>query len=329
MGNKILVDGNSIGYAAHNARELKQNGRPVQAIFFTLKMIKAVVELYGNHCDELIVLWDTPAKWRYAIHPEYKGKRDDDPVKRASRKAYKEQVPLIRKALSLLGVKQMIARDEEADDLAAALVHNREPGEVIVLVSGDMDWAQLVTDGVIWYDPREEGKTITYLDFEAKTGFATPVLFSQAKAVLGDSSDNIKGIDGIGEKCLPLLFKYYRSIPGFFEGANIHAKLCQPSFEKGELPEELSRWRTKLNEFAFGNGLQVFKRNMQLMNLLSKRHRSTEILDKTVSVVTPYDEEAFTDFCAEFAFMSITRKIPEWRAAFEKFAAAEAAVPSI
>lgn len=325
MGNKILVDGNSIGYAAHNARELKQNGRQVQAIFFTLKMIKSVINNFGHQYDELIVLWDTPAKWRYAIHPEYKGKRDDDPVKRASRQAYKEQVPLIRKALSLLGIKQMVSPDEEADDLAAAIVHNRQPDEKILLVSGDMDWAQLVAPGVVWHDPREDGKTIMLSTFVEKTGYANPVLLSQAKAVLGDTSDNIKGIDGVGEKCLALLFKYYRSIPGFFEGANTHAKLCQPMFLKDELPEELSRWRKKLNEFAFGGGFEVFKRNMQLMNLLSKRHRSTEILDKAVSVVTPYDEEAFTDFCAGFAFMSITRNINEWRQAFEPFAAVEAA----
>lgn len=328
MGNKILIDGNSLGYAAHNARELKQNGRQVQAIFFTLKMIKSVVNQFGHHFDELIVLWDTPAKWRYAIYPEYKGKRDDDPVKRASRQAYKEQVPLIRKALSLLGVEQRIARDEEADDLAGALVHNRAPGEKILLVSGDMDWAQLIGPDVSWYDPREDGKTITAFDFDTKTGFANTVLFAQAKAVLGDSSDNIKGVDGVGEKCLALLFKHYGSIPKFIEGARTHAALCQPEFLKDELPEELSRWRKKLNDFAFGNGLEVFKRNMLLMNLLSKRHRSTEILDKTVRVATPFDEDAFTDFCAEFAFLSITRNINEWREAFQPFAAVEAAVPA-
>jgi len=319
MANKIIIDGNSIGYAAHNVRELKQNGRQVQAIFFTLKMIKSAIEKFGSSYDELVVLWDTPAKWRYEIHPEYKGKRDDDPAKRASREAYREQTPIIRKALSLLGVVQQVSPGDEADDLAAALVHNRKPGEKILLVSGDLDWAQLVNADVTWYDPRERGKLIDASNFQEKTGFRNGILFSQAKAVLGDSSDNIKGVDGIGEKCLPLIFQYYRSIPGFIEGAKTHASLCQPEFLKGELPEELGRWRKKLSEFAFGPGIDVFKRNMQLMNLHSKRHRSTEILDKSVITQTPFDEEGFVDLCASMAFLSITSRIGEWRDCFDPF----------
>lgn len=321
MTNTIIIDGNSIGYAAHNARVLNHNGRQVQAIFFSLKMIKRVIDTFGSQYDRLIVVWDTHAAWRYAIYPEYKGKRDNNPEKRASRQAYKEQVPLIRKALSLLGVEQAVSKGEEADDLGAAMVHNRKPGEKILLVSGDVDWAQLVAPGVVWYDPREDGKTISIQTFEEMTGFANPVLFSQAKAVLGDTSDNVKGVDGVGDKCLGLLFKYYGSVPKFIEGANVHARLCQPEFLKGELPEDLGRFRKKLNEFAFGEGLEVFKRNMKLMNLLSKRHRSTEILDKMVVVNTPYQEEAFEDFCLENAFMSIVNRIGDWRGSFEKYAA--------
>lgn len=316
MGNLILVDGNSIGYAANSVRELKQNGRQVQAIFFSLKMIKSAVAEFGDQFDELKVLWDTPAKWRYDIFPEYKGKRDDSPEKRASRAAYKEQVPLIRKALSLLGIEQIIAKNEEADDLAAAIVHNREPGQKILLVSGDRDWLQLVGPDVSWYDPREEGRLVTAHDFQSKTGFANPVLFSQAKAVLGDSSDNINGVDGIGEKTIQLIFEHWGSVPKFIAAAQAHGK----PFEKEDLAPELSRPRKKLNDFAFGPGLDVFKRNMQLMNLLSKRHRSTEILDKSVSAKSALDIDAFVDFCHEFAFLSITKKADDWRQAFEKFA---------
>lgn len=316
MGNLILVDGNSIGYAAHNARELKQNGRQVQAIFFSLKMIKSAVAKFGDEFDELSILWDTPAKWRYEIFPEYKGKRDDSPEKRQSRKAYKEQVPLIRKALSLLGIEQIISKNEEADDLGAAIVHNRKPGQKILLVSGDRDWLQLVGPDVSWYDPREEGRLITADDFQSKTGFANPVLFSQAKAVLGDSSDNINGVDGIGEKTIQLIFEHWGSVPKFIAAAQAHGK----PFEKDDLAPELARPRKKLNDFAFGPGLDVFKRNMQLMNLLSKRHRSTEILDKSVSARSALDIDAFVDFCHEFAFLSITKKADDWRQAFEKFA---------
>ena len=320
MNTKIIVDGNSIGYAAHSVRELTVNGKQVQAIFFTLKMLKAVLDKFGEQANELVVLWDSRAEWRYEIFPEYKGKRDDSPEKVKSRKAYKEQTPIIRQMLSMLGVAQSMAKGEEADDLGAALVHNRKPGDRIILVSGDKDWLQLVCPEVMWYDPREEGRTVIAQTFAEKTGFSNPVLFSQAKAILGDTSDNINGVDGIGEKCLDLLFKLYGSIPKFIQSAAAHSETARREFEKGDLPEELSRWRKKLNSFAYGEGLEIFKRNMQLMNLLSKRHRSTEIIEKVVMSQSPMDMDGFIDKCHELSFASIARKPEEWKQAFEKFA---------
>lgn len=320
MSTKIVIDGNSIGYAAHSVRELTVHGKQVQAIFFTLKMIKAVIDRFGQDASELIVLWDSRAKWRYEIFPEYKGKRDDSPEKVKSRAAYKEQTPVIRKMLSMLGVAQWMAQGEEADDLGAAIVHNREPGQKIVLVSGDKDWLQLVCPDVIWFDPREEGRLITAMSFEEKTGYANPVLFSQAKAVLGDSSDNINGVEGVGEKCLALLFQLYGSIPKFIQWSGAHASHASGEFDKGDLPEELSRWRKKLSNFAYGDGLEVFKRNMQLMNLLSKRHRSTEIIEKIVKSHSPMDMDGFIDKCHELSFASIVKNEAAWKQAFEKFA---------
>jgi len=323
MANTILIDGNSIGYAAHSARELTANGRQVQAIFFSLKMIKSMIDRMGSNYDRLIVLWDTKAKWRFDIHPEYKGKRDNDPVKKASRQAYKEQVPEIRKALSLLGVEQVFAKNEEADDLAGAMVLNRKPGDKILLVSGDKDWVQLVCEDVDWYDPREDGNLITAATFQEKTSFANPVLFSQAKAILGDSSDNISGVDGIGEKCLALLIGTFGSIPKFIQAAQEHKAKTGREFEKEDLPGDFSRFRKKLNAFAFGDGLEVFKRNMQLMNLLSKRHRGTEILSKTVSLKTSFDKAGFEEFCHERAFMSIAKHVAQWELTFNPFVSAK------
>lgn len=184
----ILIDTNSIGYAAHSARELKHHTGQVQAIFFGLKMIKRAVEEFATPGHTQVqALWDSRAQWRYDIHPEYKGKRDDDPVKRASRAEYKRQVPILRKALSMIGVTQVISKNEEADDLGGALVHNN-PDLNILLISGDRDWLQLVGIRCDWYDPREEGKFVNLASFEQFTGFKNPVHFSQAKAILGDSS---------------------------------------------------------------------------------------------------------------------------------------------
>lgn len=307
----ILIDANSIGYAAHSARVLKHTSGEVQAIFFGLKMIKRALDEYSTPGHTQVqVLWDSRAKWRYALHPEYKGKRDDDPVKKASRKEYKRQVPFLRKALSMLGVDQRISENEEADDLAAAIVHNN-PGKKILLVSGDQDWLALVNIHVDWYDPREDGKHVNQSCFVAATGFANVVQFTQAKAILGDSSDNIKGPAGLGDKAFAAIIQHWGGIPGLMKWVATLPS-GKKEFDKGELPAEFNRHRMPMSVFCFGEGLDIFKRNMKLMNLLGPRHRGTEIIDKQVILKTALDEAAFTDFCHEFAFMSITKTMQQW-----------------
>lgn len=315
--DRILIDANSIGYAAHNARELNHRTGQVQAVFFSLKMIKKAIETFGTPGTTLSsALWDSKAKWRYALWPEYKGKRDNTPEKAVSRREYKRQVPLIRKAFSLIGLQQMFADGDEADDLAAAIVHNRKPGEKILLVSGDHDWLQLVNEDVDWYDPRVDGLFVDTSNFEEVTGYANTVLFSQSKALEGDGSDNIPGVAGIGEKAIPLMFKEWGGVAKLFSHADSLIAAGAIEFDKVHLPAELSFWRKKLSEFCFGDGRAVFKRNMQLMNLLSKRHRGTEILDNQVVLKSKWDEDAFIDFCHEYAFITIVTGMKQWRNTF-------------
>lgn len=310
----ILIDSNSIGYAAHSGRELKHHTGQIQAVFFGLKMIKKAVETFSTpHHTKVQALWDSPAKWRYDIHPEYKGKRDDDPVKAASRLEYKRQVPIIRKAFSLIGLEQVIVPGEEADDCGAAIVANN-PDLNILLISGDHDWLQLVGIRCDWYDPREDGKFVNLASFEAFTGFKNVVQFAQAKAILGDSSDNIKGVPGLGEKATPLLFQHWGGVPGLLKYAATFPG--QTEFTKEQIPEDMSRYRKPLSALAYGDSLAIFKRNMKLMNLLAPRYRGTEIIDKQAFVKSRFDTAAFTDFCHEYAFMSITSAMPSWQKTF-------------
>lgn len=316
----ILIDGNSLGYAAHNARELKHRTGQIQAVFFGMKMMKTAIERFGTPGrTRTQCLWDSKAKWRYDIFPDYKGKRDNTPEKAVSRREYKRQVPILRQGLSYLGLEQTFANGDEADDLASAIVHNRSPNQKILLVSGDQDWLQLVSEDVDWFDPRRsdpfpDGRFVDWAGFEAATGCKTVAEFAQAKALIGDSSDNIAGVEGIGEKAVPLIFKNFGSIAKLWAWADA---LPVPEITKTDVPAELSRWRTKLNDFCFGAGREVFKRNMQLMNLLSKRHRSGDILKNQVTLKKPFDENGFIEFCHEYAFMTIITDIKNWRKTFE------------
>lgn len=313
----ILFDMNSLGHAAHNARELKHRSGQVQAIFFGLKMTKKAVEEFATPgYTQTLALWDSRAKWRYALYPEYKGKRENTPEKAASRKEYKRQIPMLRKALAMIGVEQRFAQEEEADDLGAALVHNN-PGKKILLVTGDQDWLQLVGNDVDWYDPREEGRFVDCHTFASFTGVDTVVQFIQAKALEGDSSDNIPGVPGIGEKAIGLIMQNWGGIPGLMKWVQSSTPFpVNNEFNKGDLPDELSRWRKPMSGLCYGDGMEIFKRNMKLMNLMSPRHRSDEIIKKQVSLPAKFDKDAFIDFCHEYAFMTIITNMNQWQKTF-------------
>lgn len=315
----ILIDMNSIGHAAHNARELnhKTYGQ-VQSIFFGLKMVKKAVEQFSTPGHtEVRALWDHKAQWRYDMYPEYKGKRENTLEKAASRKEYKRQVPVLRNALNIIGIDQHFAKGEEADDLGGALVHNN-PGLKILLVTGDQDWLQLVNENVDWYDPREEGKFVSASDFRLFTNCANIAQFIQRKALEGDTSDNIKGVDGIGEKAIDLIFANWGGIPQLMKWVQTGTAFPGPDglFHKGELPDELSRWRKPMSNLCYGAGMDVFKRNMKLMSLVGPRHRSTEILDKQVILPGTFDKDKFIDLCHEYSFMSIITNMNSWQKTF-------------
>lgn len=319
----ILIDGNSVGYAAHNARELKHRTGQIQAVFFGLKMMKSAIDKFGTPGrTRAQCLWDSKAQWRYDLFPDYKGKRDNTPEKAVSRREYKRQVPILRQALSYVGLEQTFSSGDEADDLGSAIVHNRSPNQKILLISGDQDWLQLVSEDVDWFcpmrtDPFPEGRFVDLAGFEAATGFKTVVEFVQSKAMLGDNSDNIPGVEGIGEKAIPLILNHWGSVPKLFAFADSLIAAGATEFDKSHLPPELTRWRSKMTKFCFGDGREVFKKNMRLMNLLSKRHRSNEILKNQVTLKKPFDENSFIDLCHEYAFLTITSNMNSWRATFE------------
>lgn len=314
----ILIDANSVFYAAHNAQVLnnKSVGHQVQAIFFGLKMIKRAIDTFAKKGHtQVLVLWDSKAQWRFDLLPEYKGKREDTPEKVESRKQYKLQAPLARKALALLGLEQRFAEGEEADDLGAALSQSADLEGEILLVTGDGDWLQLVRPGVSWYDPREEGRWCSQLNFTEFTGYANANQFIQAKAMNGDSSDNISGVAGVGDKAIAHIFNYWGNVSKLFDWAKAHES--KGEFVKGDLPDELSRHRKAMSLFCFGEGKRVFQRNLKLMNLRSPRHRDGEILSKQVILKTKFDEAGFTDFCHELAFMNMTKNMKSWINTFE------------
>ena len=299
MAQKILlIDGNAIGYAAQQATKLNAGGMETQAAFGITKTIREL--RIENRSFVPMVLWDGRAEWRFKLHPEYKSNRRDTPEKVAMKAAYAKQKPHIERLLSTLGVRQMTAYDREADDLAGYFVRklSADPANEIGLITGDGDWDQLVRRNVWRKDPRSDAKFITAANFYSKTGCKTPFAYLETKILMGDTSDCISGVGGIGEKGAPEFIAEFGSVRNFWR-----------MVDSGEFKPKLK----KHIGLASPEGRAIYKRNFQMMQLLQ-----VEPPPKAVTKIDTgkFDKEAFANACEELAFGSILRNLDEFTKPF-------------
>lgn len=299
MSGNLIVDGNSIGHANHNATKLTVGEMETQAIFGVVKSVHALAK---NHPGwNMAVLWDGKAQWRKEICPEYKENRKATDEKQAAHKeSYKKQSPFVRKALQLMGVRQMLVTSAEADDMAGLMTKKlAKAGQRVKLITGDKDWLQMVQSGVVWFDPIRD-RECNMSNFFEFTGYRTPEQFLDGKALMGDSSDNISGVGGIGEKGAPEFIAEFGSVAEFYR-----------QVESGIfVPKKKAHIR-----LASPEGRAVFERNRKVMNLLDVPTPPKE----DVSVIAPtYNRDAFRALCEKLAFHSILREFDAFLEPFEQ-----------
>lgn len=299
MTKTVLIDGNSLGYAAHHGTKLTSGDMQTQAVFGFVRAIADIRREYFDHA--LVVLWDGRAQWRLDLHPEYKSNRKSDPKKVAERDAYAEQRPFIAQAMQQLGICQMTASTHEADDLAGLLVARwmAQPGNEIVLMSGDADWIQLLRPDVTWRDRRDDSKVIRLSNLMDKTGYATPFGFLQGKCLHGDNSDCISGVGGIGEKGAPEFIAEFGSVRNFWQR-------CDSGDFKPTKKSHIN--------LCSANGRMLFGRNMRLMQLLKVAPPAKEAINHNVG---KYNEEGFREICQDLAFGSILKNFDNFTKPFK------------
>jgi DNA polymerase-1 len=291
----MLVDGNALGYASQSANRLTHEGVEVQGLFGFLQTLRALRKSNPSHIP--IVLWDGERNWRRQFYPEYKAQRRADPKMAAMREAYHFILPSIRQAVGALGIRQISDRASEADDLAYFYVERmtRTTGSEILLVTGDRDWQQLIGPQVRWYDPRAEGRECDAETFPAVTGFATTRQFIQAKALMGDTSDNVPGVGGIGPKTAVDLLLTFGSVE------NVLGLIDKPDVLKAQ--------HKRVREFVTDEkgGHEVYRRNLDLMDL--SRAPRPEHLNVQI---TEQNRDEFLALCRQFNFGSILREFSFW-----------------
>lgn len=297
----LLVDGNAIMYAAqHHSQKLRSGDIETTAVFGFLRTLRRVMRQYPGHAP--IILWDARKNWRYDIYPDYKGNRKVAPGMKEVRQAVKSQRPLLELAMRALGFYQATAEGFEADDIAGYYSRKLIKGDDsnVVLVTGDRDWQQLINESVSWFDPRTDS-LVNFVNFEAETGYNCVENFLAAKALIGDTSDNIKGVNMIGEKACYGIFEHFESIDDLFER--------WVDFDpKGT---SLSRARKAITTFVQLSDVKghIFERNMLLMNLIQCPYDISEAIELNGQ---PLNTKAFTRICERLAFFSILKDLDAW-----------------
>ena len=217
-GKKILIiDGHSIlNRAFYGLPDLTNyEGLHTNAVLGFLNIIFKIIDEENptNVCVAFDVKQPT---FRHLVYKEYKGTRKPMPDE------LREQVPLIKEVLTAMNVTIVEKGGYEADDIIGTLSRVADSaGYKVVIVSGDRDLLQLATDNILVRIPKTKagGTTIEnyYADDVKDLYGVTPVQFIDMKGLMGDTSDNIPGVPGIGEKTASKIIQQWGSVAGALE----------------------------------------------------------------------------------------------------------------
>ncbi|MGH1467620.1 MAG: DNA polymerase I [Bdellovibrionales bacterium] len=206
-----LVDVSSMFFRAFFAiRELRNSeGLPTNALYgflsMTIKLLKDFEPSHMVYCRDR-----KEPSFRKELDPRYKANRSDMPEDLAL------QMPYIEKLTSVLGIPQIDMKGYEADDVIGSLSHWGTANDFeVVIVSGDKDFAQLINKDVVMFDPMKS-KTMDVSAVKERWG-VTPEQFIDYLAIVGDSSDNIPGVRGIGPKGAEKLLNDFNDLDGVYE----------------------------------------------------------------------------------------------------------------
>jgi DNA polymerase-1 len=216
MSKLLLLDGNSLTYRAFFALPpdmATASGQVTNAVFgFTSMLINL---LRDNRPDGVIAAFDRPEPtFRHEVIDEYKANRSAAPD------ILRQQMGLVRQVVETLGIVTLDVAGFEADDIIATVVGQaKEKACEVIIVTGDRDEYQLVSDPYVKVLYNRRGVSDYALYDEAgifeRTG-VTPAQYPEYAALRGDPSDNLLGVPGVGEKTAAKLISTYGGLDGVF-----------------------------------------------------------------------------------------------------------------
>ncbi len=310
MEKLVLIDGHSIlNRAFYGVPDLtNSSGLHTNAIYGFLNILFKILE--EEKPDYLTVAFDVHAPtFRHGIYKEYKGTRKPMPEE------LKEQVPVMKKVLSAMGIAITEKAGLEADDILGTLAKKSEKqGMAVSLVSGDRDLLQIATDRIKIRIPKTKGGRTEIEDYYTADVVAhyqvTPTEFIDLKALMGDTADNIPGVPKVGEKTATELIKTYHSVENLYNHIDeITKKAIKESLinnrQLADLSKDLATIRTdsdveldkekaRIHDFYTEDAYKIFK-TLEFKNLLSrfeKRISHDEITEKFHTITDLSEAEA-------------------------------------
>src|SRR3990167_7030677 len=215
----LILDGNALLHRAWHAIPplTTKDGLVVNAVYGFAMIMEKIRDTIKP--DYMVAAWDLPGKtFRHELFASYKGTRE-----RKEQELY-DQIPLIQELLAAYGIRNLSVEGYEADDIIGTLsqkTQNQDDVETIVM-SGDLDLLQLVNDRTtVLFFQKGISETKRYNKEAVLERFGlSPEELIDYKALRGDTSDNIPGVKGIGEKTAEVLIKPQGSLGAMFKACD-------------------------------------------------------------------------------------------------------------
>src|SRR6201990_2823942 len=282
----FLIDGNSLAYRAFFALPESigtSDGRPTNAIYGLASMLVKIIDEHPP--AGVVVAWDAGMSGREKTYDLYKAQRKPRPD------LLREQWPHLIPLVEAFGYTNVKVEGFEADDVIASLAKAaREQGIEVMVVTGDRDAYQLVGDGIrVMSTSRGITETKIYDVAAVQERYGVPPeLITDMMGLRGDTSDNIPGVPGIGEKTATQLLQQFGSL----EGVLAHV-------------EEISRAKRKQNLTEHADDARVSKQ------LATLQYEIETGVDLAAAMDSEPDRGALREFMREFELRAVLERLEE------------------
>lgn len=284
-----LIDGHALAYRMYYALTAggssaqgwhTSKGEPTAGIYgFAREMIRLLEQ---EHPEYMAVAFDTGKTFRDEIYPEYKATRAKMPDD------LRPQIERIRQMVDAFNLPRLEMEGYEADDVLGSVAKQAvAQGLGVKIITGDRDLLQLVDERIAVYVAGDDKTYLTAKDVQSSKLGVRPDQVVDYKALVGDKSDNIPGVPGVGEKTALGLLEKYGSLDAIY----------------AHLEEVENRWRTKLEA---GKDLAYLSRDLATI-----RTDLPVYLDLEHARADRLDAAALTALFTELEFRSLLKKVPE------------------